>query len=230
MSMKPPKQTLITGGLLVAAALNAFAGEVKVIANVSVKADAISSEELREVFLLEKKRLKDGSPVVPVLEKRGLTHDTFIRQYLNREPGELQIYYQGLVFTGKGSMPKEVNTDAAVVDFVAHTPGAIGYVDNNFKSEGVKTLAVVASRHNAERALLTRVDPAYPETLQRLHIGGTVRLEVVISPKGAVEQVLILGGNPVLAECAVKAVRQWVFAPASTPTQQEVSIPFQAHP
>ena len=230
MPMRPRTRTMVAGGLLLAAALNSFAGDVKVIANQSIKADSISSEELRSIFLLRRKTLKDGSWVVPVLEREGSTHKTFLRVYLNRDANELQTYYQGLVFTGKGTMPKELTSDAAVVAFVAQTPGAIGYVDSNSKTEGVKVLAVLVSGRNGERALLRRVEPEYPDTLKRLQIGGTVRLEVVISPKGTVEQVSILGGNPALAESAVKAVMQWVYAPASSQTRQEVSIPFQAHP
>ncbi len=53
--------------------------------------------------------------------------------------------------------------------------------------------------------MLTRVEPEYLETLQPLQIGGTVRLAVTISPRGTVEKVALLGGNPILAEAASKS-------------------------
>lgn len=219
---------LIVAGLISVAALNALAADVKVIANASVKADSISADELRAVFLGEKKTLKDGSPVVPVLNKDSVTHEAFLKLYLRRDVDELRTYYQGLVFTGKGSMPREFGSDAEVAGFVAHTRGAIGYVDGNFNAEGVKVLIVLASGHNPERRLLTRVEPEYPETLKQMHIGGTVRLALTISPKGAVEHVTLLGGNPILAEAAAKATKQWVYAPAPSQSTVEVSIPFGA--
>jgi TonB family protein len=59
-----------------------------------------------------------------------------------------------------------------------------------------------------------------------MQIGGTVRLMVTVSPKGSVDGVQLLGGNPILAEAAIKAVKQWVYAPGPSRTINEVSIPF----
>jgi len=77
-----------------------------------------------------------------------------------------------------------------------------------------------------ERNLLTRVEPEYPASLRGLQIGGTVRLLVTISPKGNVQSLLVLGGNPILAESAMKAVQQWVYAAGRSQTKLEISIPF----
>ena len=221
-----PSRLLITAGFIIAAALNVIAGDVKIISNVSVKADSISASELKSVFLLQRRTLKEGSAVVPVLEKSGATHEAFLRQYLDRGNEEIRAYYQGLVFTGKGSMPKELNSDAEVVAYVAKTKGAIGYVSGPASAEGVKVL-VVSDGRSAQRTLLTRVEPEYPETLQRLQIGGTVRLSVTISPKGTVENVDLLGGNPILAEAASTAVKQWIYTPGPSRTTIEVTIPFE---
>ena len=225
--MRLPGQLLITAGFALFTALNAPAGDVKIIANASVTADSISASELRSVFLLQRRKLKDGSSVVPVLEKPGATDEAFLRLYIDRGSEEIRAYYQGLVFTGKASMPKQLNSDAEVVAYVARTRGAIGYVSSTASTEGVKTLFVAAEESRAERALLTQVEPEYPETLQRLHIGGTVRLAVTVSPKGTVENVALLGGNPILAEAAAKAVRQWVYTPGPSRTTIDVIVTFE---
>ena len=124
-------------------------------------------------------------------------------------------------------MPKELSSDAEVVAYVARTRGAIGYVSSAASTEGVKVLMVSDGR-NPQRTLLTRVEPGYPETLQRLQIGGIVRLAVTISPNGAVENVALLGGNPILAEAATKAVKQWIYSPGPSETTIEVAIPFES--
>ena len=226
MPMRRPKRLLIAAGFVLAAALHSHAGDIKVIVNASVKTDAISTDELRGVFLLQRRSLKDGSSVVPVLQKEGPAHETFLKQYLERDAAELHIYYQGLVFTGKGSMPKELNSDAEVVAWVASTHGAMGYVNGKAGTEGVKILAVLSTGRSRERVLLKRVEPEYPETLQRLRISGTVRLALTISPTGEVGRVDILGGNPILGEAAAKAAKRWVYAPGPAQTTLEVSIPF----
>jgi TonB family protein len=223
-------QIYLTAGFMLVAALTAFAGDVKVIANPSVTASSISIAELRTVFLLQRKTLIEGSPVAPVIGRNGVTTDAFMKRYLNRDIEEVRTYYQGLVFTGKGAMPKQLNSDAEMVDYVARTKGAIGYVGGSTNTVGVKVLVVISEESKGERVLLTRVEPIYPETLQRLAIGGSVRLELTISPKGTVESVAILGGNPILAEAAVKATKQWAYAPRSSQTRTQVIVPFEPRP
>jgi TonB family protein len=76
------------------------------------------------------------------------------------------------------------------------------------------------------RKLIFRENPGYPLTLREAHIGGVVRLEIVISPKGTVDQVSPLGGNPVLVEAASNAVKKWKYAPADSESKTEVEFTF----
>ena len=211
------------------ASANAVASGVKVIVNSSVNADTISAGEIKRIFLEENTSLADGSHVEPVLEKSGAVHEAFLQEYVGRTDDDLQSYYRALVFTGRGSMPKELSSDAEVVAYVARTRGAIGYVNATFNVEGVKTLSIVDSRKHDARRLITHVEPDYPETLKRLNIGGTVRLQVTITARGNVENVVLLGGNPILAESAMFAVRQWIYASGHSRTLAEVSIAFDSH-
>jgi TonB family protein len=227
--MKCLKVLLVAAGLMIFAPAISLAGDVKVIANSSVKADTISTAELKRVFLEEKNSLADGTHVEPVLQKGGPAHAAFLEEYLGRSEDDLQMYYRTLVFTGRGSMPKAFGSDAEVVAYVARTRGAIGYVSSAASVGGVKTLAIGVPSSSAERKLITRVEPDYPETLKRLNIGGTVRLRVSISAKGNVEDVELLGGNPILGESATAAVKKWVYAAGRSRTIAEVSILFDGH-
>jgi TonB family protein len=206
-----------------------MAADVKIVANPSVRAEAVSVDELKSVYLLERKTLKDGSPVEPVLQKSGPAHDAFLKLYLDRDAQEVRAYYLGLEFTGKGSPPKELHSDAEVVDYVAKTRGAIGYVSADSNTDGVKVLAVAGEEKKSERRLLVRVEPDYPPTLKQMQIGGVVRVRVVISPKGSVDDAGLVGGNPILGEAAIAAVRKWVYAPAASQTTAEVTLRFNPH-
>jgi TonB family protein len=87
-----------------------------------------------------------------------------------------------------------------------------------------------AHDHNGpDRKVVTRVEPDYPETLKRLYIGGVVRVEVVVTPAGAVESTQLLGGNPILGQSAMKAIKQWKFAPASSKATFVVPLTFDPH-
>src|ERR1035437_8843573 len=178
--MKCPKVLLVAAGLMIFAPVNALAGDVKVIANASVKADTIAAADLKHLFLEEKNSLADGTHVEPVLQKSGLVHEAFLQAYLGRSADDLQMYYRTLVFTGRGFTPKALGSDGEAVAYVARTRGAIGYVSSAASAEGVKTLSIRVPSSGAERKLTTRVEPDYPETLKRLNIGGTVRLRISI--------------------------------------------------
>jgi TonB family protein len=78
----------------------------------------------------------------------------------------------------------------------------------------------------AIRKLIYKEAPGYPMTLREAHIGGIVRLEIVISAKGTVDSVVPVGGNPVLVEAASAAVRRWKYAPADTETKTQVEFTF----
>ncbi len=63
--------------------------------------------------------------------------------------------------------------------------------------------------------LIHRVEPIYPPEARAQHIQGAVTLEVQIGGEGAVHNIDVVEGNPVLAEAAVQAVRQWRYRPYS---------------
>ena len=82
---------------------------------------------------------------------------------------------------------------------------------------------------SAERKVVTRVEPEYPETLKRLYIGGIVRVEAVVATNGAVVSIQLLGGNPILGQSAMKAIKQWKYAPAKAKGKLVVQLEFDPH-
>ena len=89
------------------------------------------------------------------------------------------------------------------------------------------SLTTSASAHaKTTRKLVYKESPGYPLTLREAHIGGIVRLEIVISPKGNVDSISPLGGNPVLVEAASAAVRKWKYVPADAETKTQVEFTF----
>ncbi len=84
-------------------------------------------------------------------------------------------------------------------------------------------------RDSSDRRVVTRIEPEYPETLRRLFIGGTVRLQVTVEPNGKVESTELLGGNPILGQSAMKAVKQWKYASAQGTEKLVVQLDFDPH-
>lgn len=83
-----------------------------------------------------------------------------------------------------------------------------------------------AQNSDTDRKLVTRVEPDYPPILRMRQIGGTVKLQITIAANGAVESAKVLGGNPILAESAVTAVKKWKYAAIGATTTATVSLEF----
>jgi ABC-type phosphate transport system substrate-binding protein len=113
-----------------------------VIANSSVKSSDVSKSDLRDVFTGASSSFKDGSHVTPVLLKGGAANDEFLAAYVGKLDGAFKASWRSLVFSGQASMPKTVDSEAAMVEYVAQTPGAVGYVGKSAPHEGVKVLDV----------------------------------------------------------------------------------------
>jgi ABC-type phosphate transport system substrate-binding protein len=116
--------------------------QVVVIANPSIKSADVSKADLKDVFTGAAPSLKDGSHAVPVLLKSGAVNDEFLSAYIGKTDAAFKASWRSMVFSGQGSMPKTVDSDAAMVEYVAHTPGAIGFVGKGSPHEGVKVLTV----------------------------------------------------------------------------------------
>lgn len=131
---------------LLAAVATIFAGrasaQVIVIANPSVKATDITKSELKDVFTGAATNLKDGSQVTPILLKDGPVHEVFLGTYIGKGDVVFRGSWRNLVFSGQVIMPKSVESDDDMVQYIAHHPGTIGYINKSTSHDGVKVLNV----------------------------------------------------------------------------------------
>jgi ABC-type phosphate transport system substrate-binding protein len=135
----PIRRFTISLALLVFCA-SATAQDVVVVANLGVGVSAIKDADLRAIFLGEKTRLPDGSRVLPVMLRGGPAHEIFLENRLGKSPDEFRAQWRRAVFTGQGAMPKSFDSEAAVLEYVAATPGALGYVSHVSPQDNVKRI------------------------------------------------------------------------------------------
>jgi periplasmic protein TonB len=64
-----------------------------------------------------------------------------------------------------------------------------------------------------EGNLIHRVQPVYPTAAKLAHIQGSVVLRAVISKDGAIENLAVVSGQPMLVKAAMDAVSQWRYRP-----------------
>jgi TonB family protein len=93
------------------------------------------------------------------------------------------------------------------------------------------------SEEMQEPEVIHKVDPAYPDEARRAGLQGEVVVEVIIDEKGLVEEAKVVKAiedAPMLGEAAVKAIRQWEFAPAkvdgsATKVISTITVRFRLH-
>lgn len=138
-------KNLLFASLLLAAVFTLVANteaQVIVIANPSVKTNELSKSDLRDIFSGSSSSLKDGSHVIPVLLKEGAAEDEFLSAYVGKSDAAFRASWRSLVFSGQAAMPKSLDSEEAMVEYVAHNVGAIGYIRKEMKHEGIKVLTV----------------------------------------------------------------------------------------
>jgi len=116
--------------------------QVIVIANPDFRMATIWKVEVRSIFTGESANLRDGSHVSPVLLKQGAVHEEFLSTYLSKTDVAFRAAWRSQVFSGDAMMPKSFDSEVAVVDYIAHTSGTIGYINKATPHGGVRVLEI----------------------------------------------------------------------------------------
>jgi TonB family protein len=77
-----------------------------------------------------------------------------------------------------------------------------------------------------DRKLVRREEPEYPAIADKMALHGTVKLKIWISPDGSVRRLEYVGGHPLLAESALKAVKAWKYELSSKESTTMVELRF----
>ena len=77
------------------------------------------------------------------------------------------------------------------------------------------------------RKTKTKVAPTYPELARRMNITGTVKVMVVVAPNGNLKDTKVVGGNPLLVNAAMDALKKWKFETADGESSGTVEFKFQ---
>jgi ABC-type phosphate transport system substrate-binding protein len=119
--------------------VSAWSG-VAVIVNAN-NGNTMSASDVTRIFLGKKKTFPDGSEAIPVDQAEGsATRSAFISTVLKKNDQQIKAYWAQLLFTGKGTPPKEVGGSAHVKKLVAENPALIGYIDSGDVDGSVKVV------------------------------------------------------------------------------------------
>jgi ABC-type phosphate transport system substrate-binding protein len=115
--------------------------EIVVIVNPKNPAANMTAEQVAAIYLGTATSFPDGGAVALAdqPESAGIRGD-FYQKATGRSVAQVKATWARITFTGKGTPPKELKSDADVKAFVAGDPKAIGYVDSSAVDGSVKAV------------------------------------------------------------------------------------------
>lgn len=103
--------------------------------------DAIDKDLVAKIFLGKVKSWPSGGNTLPVNLKEGADIRTkFDETVLEKSSSQVKSYWSKLMFTGKGTPPKEVDSGKEVKALIAENPATIGYIDASEVDSSVKVV------------------------------------------------------------------------------------------
>ncbi|MBU3023850.1 hypothetical protein [Aestuariibacter sp. A3R04] len=111
--------------------------------NNDVNVTSLMRTEVREIFTARKQYWSGGSKItVFVLDSNTSAHQAFCRQVLNMFPYQLDRLWNQIIYSGQGERPEAVGSESALLQAVASTPGAIGYIYEEAVSVNVHEVVI----------------------------------------------------------------------------------------
>ena len=116
---------------------------VEIIGNRSVSVNSLSLATARSVFGMRQVKWPDDARIqVFVLADTHPTHVALCKERLNLFPYQLRQSWDRLVYAGMAQAPIEVATEEELLNKVATTPGAIGYVRKVKPNDAIKIISI----------------------------------------------------------------------------------------
>lgn len=130
--------------VIMTAADCATATDIAVIVNKNVAQGSLSEDNLKAIYLGRMTAWQNGTKVeFVIMNDRLEIHEDFLKKYIGRSSAQFRNFWKKQVFTGKGRMPKQFDSEGKLLEYVSATDGAIGYVSAEAaKGSSVKILSI----------------------------------------------------------------------------------------
>lgn len=105
------------------------ASDLVVISNPGSGVERLTRDEVTAIYMGRSKKLPSGLPAAPIDQATTNPEKArFYRDLIDKELPEVNSYWARLIFSGRGTPPRQASSTAEVLDTVAANKGAIGYI------------------------------------------------------------------------------------------------------
>jgi len=120
--------------------------QVAVIAHKSVPVDTIKKSELLDFYTADIKKWINGEKViVNDLKPKGEVKKIFYK-FLGKTPSRMKSIWLKNMLSGEGDPPEALKSEEEMLQKIAATPGAIGFLSHTKVDNNVKTLIVIKKK------------------------------------------------------------------------------------
>lgn len=118
--------------------------EVVVVVGAKSPATTLNAEQAASLFLGKTSQLPGAGNVILVdQDESSAIREQFYTKVAGKSAAQVKSLWARLLFSGKGTPPKELASSAEVKKFLASNPDAVGYIEKSAVDAAVKVLLVV---------------------------------------------------------------------------------------
>jgi len=118
-----------------------FANAEMVVVVNKANQNTLTQNDVSRIFLGKMKSFASGNSITPVnITNKEALRAEFNKKVLKKSSSQVKAYWSKLVFSGKGTPPAELASDAKIKEFIAANPDAIGYIDSKSLDDSVKSV------------------------------------------------------------------------------------------
>ena len=120
--------------------------QVAIIAHKDVPIDQLTKTQLMDYYTGDIRRWTDTKPIVVFnLKPRSAAKDSFYK-LLGKTSSRMKSIWMKKMLSGEGDPPEALISEAAILQKVAATPGAIGFVSRDSLTHAVKALTITKDK------------------------------------------------------------------------------------
>jgi len=134
---------LIKTILLCSAIVGTHAAFAQVAVVVGAKSDigTLTADQVSSVFLGKSDKFPNGTTALPLDQSPGsAVRGLFYDKVTGKSEAQVKAAWSRLVFSGKGTPPKEIGSSAEVKKLVSSNPNTIGYIEKSAVDSSVKVV------------------------------------------------------------------------------------------
>jgi hypothetical protein len=131
--------SFIKVGIIVSTMSCSSVNAAEIVVNQTVPSKQYTLADARAIFMMRQRFWPNGEQIkVFTLSDTDFLHKDFVKNNLDMFPHQLRRIWDRMLFSGTGAIPVQLDSEQEMIDKIANTPYAIGYLNSRPDNEKVR--------------------------------------------------------------------------------------------